>query len=851
MNEDWQARIRHHALISPNWRETNVSPIGLKLGVAFALLVGILIGISVLGLGRMDQIKAHLEDVLGARWARLQLAREALMYSNENSRITMKIFLVNDKRLIDPLLARRAENTQKISELLAQIKSQCESPDEKRFLAVVEDAQAPYVASYSRALQSLVEEQQPEAARAIMFQETTPALYKYQNAWSKFMQFEMEQINKAVDESRVHYRRARDTVLLLVLLAVLVAVTIAFFVTMKMSDEMRTRILAEQEMRLLNWKLEQRVEQRTQDLASSNQQLMAEIAERKSAEEKYRALVQDAVAGIFQSAPDGRLISTNRAMAHMHGYDSPEQLMAEVTNARQFLVNPAQGVEMARLLEERGAVQNLEIEVYRRDRRKKWLLTNVRAVSGSDGQVVRHEGTVQDITERKTAEEHVHFLAYYDALTGLPNRTLFQDRLARALAGARRRGEKVALLFLDLDNFKTINDSLGHSVGDLILKKVGECLDAWARKQDTVARLGGDEFVVVLTGVKDVASVAVAADRLLKALTTEFIVQGQVLNVSCSVGISVFPDNGTDLETLVKNADAAMYSAKENGSRLQFFTQDMHSRALERLTLESSLRQALEREEFFLVYQPQVDITTGRITGAEALLRWRHRKLGLVPPNKFIPLAENSGLIIPIGEWVLQTACAQARQWQRDGLSALPVAVNVSVVQFRQEGFPEVVRKVLDETGLAPQYLELELTESLLLSNADAMLSVLRQLEKMGIKLTIDDFGTGYSSLSYLKQLPLSKLKIDRSFVQGVTVDKDGAAITSTIISMAKNLNLTVTAEGVETKDQLFFLRAHNCDQLQGYYFSKPLPPDAFAEKVHHCWSQIQKPECLVCLGPK
>ncbi len=388
------------------------------------------------------------------------------------------------------------------------------------------------------------------------------------------------------------------------------------------------------------------------------------------------------------------------------------------------------------------------------------------------------------------------------------------------------------MLFLDLDNFKTINDSLGHSVGDLILKKVGECLDAWARKQDTVARLGGDEFVVVLTGVKDVASVAVAADRLLKAMTTEFIVQGQVLNVSCSVGISVFPDNGTDLETLVKNADAAMYSAKENGSRLQFFTQDMHSRALERLTLESSLRQALEREEFFLVYQPQVDITTGRITGAEALLRWRHPKLGLVPPNKFIPLAENNGLIIPIGEWVLQTACAQARQWQRDGLSALPVAVNVSVVQFRQEGFPEVVRKVLDETGLAPQYLELELTESLLLSNADAMLSVLRQLEKMGIKLTIDDFGTGYSSLSYLKQLPLSKLKIDRSFVQGVTVDKDGAAITSTIISMAKNLNLTVTAEGVETKDQLFFLRAHNCDQLQGYYFSKPLPPDDFAEKV-------------------
>src|SRR5208337_3368044 len=337
----------------------------------------------------------------------------------------------------------------------------------------------------------------------------------------------------------------------------------------------------------------------------------------------------------------------------------------------------------------------------------------------------------------------------------------------------------------------------------------------------------------VLTSVKDIPGVAVAAERFMDAMTAGFVIQGQSFSIGCSLGISIFPEDGADSETLIKNADAAMYSAKDGGrDNFQFFTADMNAQAVERLTIENGLRLALDKKELFLVYQPQMDITTGTITGLEALLRWQHPELGLVPPDRFIRIAENSGLIMPIGEWVLRTACSQARKWQDEGLSAVSVAVNVSAVQFRQEGFRKTIRSVLDETGLAPQYLELELTESLLLSNADVMFSVLQQLTAMGLRLAIDDFGTGYSSLSYLKQFPVSKLKIDRSFIRDLAGNPDDAAITTAIISMAKSLNLRVIAEGVENEAQMSFLRARQCDEIQGYYFSKPLPADACAEKI-------------------
>jgi diguanylate cyclase (GGDEF)-like protein/PAS domain S-box-containing protein len=439
----------------------------------------------------------------------------------------------------------------------------------------------------------------------------------------------------------------------------------------------------------------------------------------------------------------------------------------------------------------------------------------------------------RDITERKTAEEQIRTLAFYDALTGLPNRILLRDRLAQALARASRHQDKIALLFLDLDRFKVINDSLGHSIGDLLLKEVAERLSRQTREQDTVARLGGDEFVVVLSGVKRLEDCAITAERMMNALNSEFLIQGHSLNASCSLGISIFPDDGTDGETLIKHADSAMYCAKESGrNNFQFFTQDMNATMVQRLTLENSLRLAIPRNEFSLMYQPQMDIATGKISGVEALIRWQHPERGLVPPADFVPIAEDSGLIIPIGEWVLRSACAQAKKWQCEGLPPVTVAVNVSAVQFHQKGFVDLVTKVLRESGLPPQYLELELTESLILSNADVLPAMLKELRAIDVKLAIDDFGTGYSSFSYLRRFQVHKLKIDRSFVQDVNVDADNAAITSAIIGLAKSLNMKTIAEGVENGEQLAFLRAHECGEIQGYYFSKPLLADECAAKM-------------------
>jgi diguanylate cyclase (GGDEF)-like protein/PAS domain S-box-containing protein len=594
--------------------------------------------------------------------------------------------------------------------------------------------------------------------------------------------------------------------------------------------------------------LRQHRAQLAQEVASRTAELLDANAQLRRAEEKYRAIFEDAVVGIFQITPEGRPVSINRALAQMHGFDSPEHFLAEISDlGSQLFVQTSRMQEFRRELAENGVVRGAEVQFYRRDRTKKWALINIRAVHDNDGNIVFHEGTVEDVTDRKFAEERVQFLAYYDALTGLPNRTLLHDRLATALAGARRRNEKVAVLFLDLDRFKVINDSLGHSIGDLLLQKVAERLKTWARAQDTVSRIGGYEFIVLLTALNDVPDAAVAAERMMDMMTAEFVVQDQSFNISCSIGLSIFPEHGADGEALIKNADAAMYCAKDNGrNNFQFFTEEMNAQVMERLTLENSLRLALDRKELFLMYQPQMDMATERIIGVEALIRWQHPELGLVPPDKFIRIAENCGLILPIGEWVLRSACSQARKWQDEGLLPLPVAVNVSAVQFRNDGFRELIGKVLRETGLAPQFLELELTESLLLSNADVIFSVLQELKEMGLKLAIDDFGTGFSSLSYLRQFPVGKLKIDRSFVRDVALNSDDAAITTAIISMAKGLNLKVIAEGVENEAQMSFLRAQHCDGIQGYYFSKPLTVDDVTDKLRsaaaHAFSAHQGP---------
>lgn len=554
----------------------------------------------------------------------------------------------------------------------------------------------------------------------------------------------------------------------------------------------------------------------------------------RQAEEKYRGIFDNSVVGIYQSAPDGRFISVNRAFANMHGYDSPEELLTDIScEGPKLLVDPNRMAEITKEAKERGAVFGAELEIYCKNGSRKWMRLNMRSIRDASGKVALREGTVEDITEHKAAHERVQFLAYYDALTELPQRALLQDRLEIAMAGARRRNEKVALLFLDLDRFKTINDSFGHPFGDIVLKEVAERLKECTRESNTVARIGGDEFLILLCNLKDPADAAIAADRVMTALNASFNLQGRSFSVGCSIGISIYPEHGKDGETLIHNADVAMYSAKESGrGYVRYFTDEMDARAVERLTMDKHLRLALEREEFSLAYQPQIEIERGRITGFEALIRWNHPEIGLIPPDRFISIAENNGLILPIGEWALRSACTQARRWQDEGLRAVPVAVNVSAVQFHQESFLGLVRSVLQETGLAPEYLELEITESLLLSGEDLTLSVLQELKAMGVKLSIDDFGTGYSCLGYLKSYPIDKLKIDKSFIRDSGVNPDDAAIATSIINMAHGLHLKVIAEGVENETQMSFLRQHLCDEIQGHYFSKAVSAEEAASML-------------------
>jgi len=437
---------------------------------------------------------------------------------------------------------------------------------------------------------------------------------------------------------------------------------------------------------------------------------------------------------------------------------------------------------------------------------------------------------ISDITERKQAQERLNYLAFYDSLTGLPNRLLLLDRIRQTTLESERHERLAAILYLDLDRFKLVNDTLGHEAGDLLLKSVAARLSGCVRSGDTVARLGGDEFTVVLANVAHVDDVGRVAQKVLDVFAQPFLLAAQELFVSPSIGITLFPFDDRDPELLLKNADAAMYHAKDSGrNTFRFFTADLNTRAARRLDLETALRHALERQEFVLHYQPQVDLISGRIIGMEALVRWQRPGTGLVSPLDFIPLAEETGLIVPIGEWVLRTACAQNRAWQEAGLPALQMSVNIAARQFQQQNLAEVVARVLQETGLDPRWLMLEITESTVMRDAGAAVETLREIGSLGVGLSVDDFGTGYSSLSYLKRFPLNCLKIDKSFIDDITTDPNDAAITTAIISMAGSLEIKVIAEGVETLAQLNFLRARGCDAMQGYYFSKPLPAAGLA----------------------
>jgi len=440
------------------------------------------------------------------------------------------------------------------------------------------------------------------------------------------------------------------------------------------------------------------------------------------------------------------------------------------------------------------------------------------------------QATVHDITDRKAAQDQVEFLAYHDVLTGLPNRLLAKDHFELAVSFAARENTKVAVVFLDLDNFKIINDSLGHGIGDALLKVVATRLKKCLRDTDTLSRQGGDEFLIVLSAMPDLDAVGHAVEKILAQMLDTFYIEGNELSNSLSIGIAVYPDDGKDYDTLLKKADMAMYQSKEAGrNTYRFYTAQMNVDANEYLQIRNNLRKGLEREEFVLHYQPQIDLSRNAVIGAEALIRWNHPEFGMISPGRFIPIAEESGLIVQMGDWVLLEACRQAVAWRQAGLPELVIAVNLSAVQFKRGDLEKSVIQALTQSGLDPALLELELTESILIQDAEKVLGTVQRLKALGVKLSIDDFGTGYSSLSYLKRFAVDKLKIDQSFVRDMADDPNDAVIVRTIIQMAKSLNLKTIAEGVETERQLALLRLQHCDEAQGYHFAQPMPAEEFS----------------------
>jgi len=534
------------------------------------------------------------------------------------------------------------------------------------------------------------------------------------------------------------------------------------------------------------------------------------------------------VEGIMITDRDNQIISVNHAFCEITGYPATEvvgknpRMLASGQHDTSFFR------EMWRELAEFGHWQG---EVWNRRKNgevfPQWLTISVDRDEHSE--IVHYIGGFVDISQKKYDQERIERLAYYDPLTDLPNRVLLRDRLTRVLASAQRNNRSAALLMLDLDRFKNINDSLGHNVGDTVLQAVATRLRTCVREADTVARLGGDEYIVVMADINDAQDVAAAAKKILEVFALPVIVSGKELGVTLSIGISVFPDDGADEQTLMKNADSAVYSAKQAGrNTYQFYTPDMNACTLETLMMENALRRALERQEFRLHFQPQIDLRDGKIIGAEALIRWMHPERGLIPPVDFISIAEDSGLILPIGEWVLLEACRNLKIWQDAGFTTLTVAVNLSAVQFHQERLTELIDTIGREIGVDMQHVELELTESMIMHNAEETISSMHAMKALNLKLSIDDFGTGYSSLSYLKRFPIDKLKIDRSFVNDITENPADLAICNVIIDLSHNLNLKVIAEGVETEGQLQLLRTNGCDEMQGFYFSLPLPAEDF-----------------------
>lgn len=558
------------------------------------------------------------------------------------------------------------------------------------------------------------------------------------------------------------------------------------------------------------------------------------VIQQREIESKNRQLqlaakvFEGSIEGIMISNTDNIIVSVNRAFCEITGFAE-----AEVIGQNPRLLNSGRQSQVfyRDMWDSLNKTGHWQGEIWNRRKNgeifPQWLTISV--VRDDIGEVTHFIALCTDISQRKFDEERIERLAYYDPLTDLPNRVLLQDRLARVLANAQRNHRVAAILMLDLDRFKNINESLGHGIGDAVLQAVAERLRTCMRDADTVARLGGDEYLVVLADIEDAQGAAIVAKKILDSFAPPIVVGDRELGVSLSIGISVYPNDGEDQQSLMKNADSAVYSAKQAGrNTYQFYTRDMNASTLEALMIENALRRALERHELRLFFQPQVDMRSGEIIGAEALIRWQHPDLGLLAPGAFIPIAEDSGLIIPIGEWVLEEACRHVKEWHDAGFTQLTVAVNMSAVQFRQENLSNRIFEIGRDTGADLGFVELELTESMIMHNAEQMIDTMRAMKTLNLKLSIDDFGTGYSSLSYLKRFPIDKLKIDRSFVNDISDNPADLAISKVIVDLAHNLNLKAIAEGVETEDQLRLLRDNGCDELQGYFFSRPVPAEEF-----------------------
>ncbi|MDR3391486.1 MAG: EAL domain-containing protein [Sulfuriferula sp.] len=553
--------------------------------------------------------------------------------------------------------------------------------------------------------------------------------------------------------------------------------------------------------------------------------------ELRQSEDRFRSVMSEAPLPMIIHAEDGEVLEINKAWVETTGYVHADIPTIKVWTEKAYGAK-AQVMQqsIAMLYATTQRADRGEHKIMCKDGSSRiWHISAAPVGKLADGR--RYVVSMAlDVTERKAAQAQIEFLAYHDALTQLPNRLLAKDRMEMAIHSADRNQTKSALLFLDLDNFKTINDSLGHVVGDALLKQVALSLRGCLRDTDMLSRQGGDEFLIVLPDIRDGDAIMIVAEKILESLTHPFDIDHHALSTSLSIGIAVYPNDGADFDTLLKKADTAMYQAKESGrNTYRFHTEQMNANAVDHLQIRNGLRQALEKNEFVLYYQPQISLASGAVIGAEALLRWQHPGMGMVLPGRFISVAEDCGLIVPIGDWVLQEACRQAVIWQQAGLPELVIAVNLSAVQCKRGDLEQSVTRALTESGLDPAYLELELTESILIQDAEKVLGKVRRLKSLGIKLAIDDFGTGYSSLSYLKRFDVDKLKIDQSFIRDMADDPNDAAIVRAIIQMARSLNLKTIAEGVEDERQLSLLHLQHCDEIQGYYFARPMPANEFA----------------------